>query len=206
MKSRLMLSLWGLWDKLYFSFNRMEYVSKQDNILRVVRKVHKGKRLITRSGKWIDPGDEVLKIHLYNYRLAKDMLHYSSEMVYVFQLRHDLHSSLRGLCQYIKQLPNGDQIKAVVATSMLNRPAERFGFDVYDVPCTMKFRLKNTLYRLIYVLMHPEGARYVRLHGHRLASKQMVIAVEDLFKLYANHRDTRKAGEEYEEHAYLYGR
>jgi hypothetical protein len=129
----IFLVLWGIWDWIYYHCNRLEYVSKEDNIFRIVRKTYKGPPLQTRNGNWIKDGDTIIKIHLYNYALAKKVLHYNSEVSLALHLKNHMKRSLRGLSQYINQLPDDTQIKGIIGTSMLNRGAERFGFCAHDV-------------------------------------------------------------------------
>lgn len=181
---KIILCLWGLWDWLYFHCNRMEYVSKGDNIFRVVRKTYKGPPLITNSGQWICPGDEIIKIHLYNYQLAKEILNFSSDVAYVLYLRKGIQRSMQGLSAYIIDLPDYERIKAIMGTSMLNRGAERFGFYKHGVEDTWYYRLKAYLYKFIYMLIHPQGLRYLKQHGSKLEIQHLVITVQELLQRY----------------------
>lgn len=181
----LFLPLWRVWDWLYFHCNRMQYISKPHNIFRVIRKKYKGPPLETGDGTIILSGDEIIKIHLYNYRIATEIKNYSSEMAYIFHLKPLLEQSLKGLYHYIITLPQHENIKAIVGTTMLNRGAERFGFTVCDVKPTWRYWLKGMLYKTIYLLVHPEGWNYLKRHGQRLQSKHVVMSMETLKNRYS---------------------
>jgi hypothetical protein len=181
---QLALRIWGVWDIVYFHMNRMNYVSKKNNVFRVIHKTYKGPPLITNSGEWIREGDKVLKIHLHNYRLARELMQYSSDVGFVFYLHRLITESMIGLSAYIQQLPEDQQIKAVIGTSMLHKGADRFGFYVHDVESTFRLYLKGFLFKLIYLLMHPSGLKYLHRHGNRLQSKHLVMSARELCQLY----------------------
>jgi hypothetical protein len=162
----------------------MEYVSKEDNIFRIVRKTYKGPPLQTRNGDWIQSGDIIIKIHLYNYALAKEVLKLNSDLSLGLYLKKYMHRSLIGLSHYIHQLPDHAQIKGIIGTSMLNRGAERFGFCVHDVKQPVFFWFKGLMYRCIYLAVHPYGFRYLHKHGKRLKSKHLVMSLDELYDLY----------------------
>jgi hypothetical protein len=164
----------------------MQYVSKPDNLFRVVRKKHKGPPLMTSDGVIILPGDEIIKIHLHNYRIASEMKNFSSEIAYIHHFKRSLERSLQGLNSYIKTLPDHQRIKGIVGTSMLNRGAERLGFTLNEVTPSWKNWLKGLLYKLIYLLIHPQGWAYLKRHGKRLKSKHLVMSMGMLNSRYSD--------------------
>lgn len=180
----IFLQMWGAWDWLYYRFNRMQYVSKKENIFRIVRKTYKGPPLQTKTGEWITTGDVILKIHLHNYALAKEVLHRRSEISLALFLKNYIHQSLIGLSKHIRELPEGSHIKGIIGTSMLNRGAERFGFQVHEVNHSIYFWFKGYLYKFIYLVVHPYGFHYLKKHGGRLRSKHLVMSINELFELY----------------------
>ncbi|EGL83165.1 hypothetical protein CathTA2_1278 [Caldalkalibacillus thermarum TA2.A1] len=185
MKS-LILHVWAVWDWIYFLFNRMQYVSKQDNFFRIVRTTYKGPPIRTRDGHWIRAGDDIIKIHLYNFRIAKEIKSFPSEIAFIFYFKRSLEFSLYGLSRYVESLPDRHRIKGIMGTSMFNRGAERLGFTICEVDDTWYYRLKGLLYKLIYWLIHPQGWGYLKRHGKRLQSKHLVMSVEELHRLYPN--------------------
>lgn len=182
----LILALWALWDWIYFHCNRMQFVSKEDNLFRVVRKTYKGLPLKTDDGTVIFPGDEIIKIHLYNYRIAQDIKRFPSELAYIYHFKRALLSSLQGLCAHILTLPNHDRIKGIMGTTMLNRGADRLGFTLCEVRPTCLSRAKDLLFKLIFLLIHPQGRQYLRQHGHKLKSKHVVMSLTTLKERYSN--------------------
>lgn len=180
----IFLQMWGVWDWLYYSFNRMQYVSKKQNIFRIVRKTYKGPPLQTKTGEWITTGDCIIKIHLHNYELAKEVLNRPSEISLALYLKNYIHQSLIGLSKHISELPERNHIKGIIGTSMLNRGAERFGFRVHDVNQSIYFWFKGYLYKFIYLVVHPYGYHYLQKHGGRLKSKHLVMSINELMDLY----------------------
>lgn len=180
----IFLQMWGVWDWIYYSFNRMQYVSKKQNIFRIVRKTYKGPPLQTKTGEWITTGDCIIKIHLHNYELAKEVLNRPSEISLALYLKNYIHQSLIGLSKHISELPERNHIKGIIGTSMLNRGAERFGFRVHDVNQSIYFWFKGYLYKFIYLVVHPYGYHYLQKHGGRLKSKHLVMSINELMDLY----------------------
>jgi hypothetical protein len=187
MKSVILL-LWGVWDWLYFRCNRMKYVAKEKNIFRIVHKRYRGPVVYTKSGQRLQRGDEIIKLHIYNYGLAKELLKYDSNFSIALYLKKNMGHSLKGLLDYIEQLPEPGNIKAVFGTSMLNRGAERFGFTVLDVEPTFYYKCKSYLYQLIYLIVHPFGMKYVLMNRNRLQSKHLVITIDELRNFFAGRR------------------
>lgn len=182
----IFLSLWSLWDWIYYRCNRLQFVSKSDNLFRVVRKTYKGPPLKIRDGTIIFPGDEIIKIHLYNFRIAQEIREYPSEVAYIHHFKRTLESSLRGLCAYILTLPDHGRIKGIMGTTMLNRGAHRLGFTLCEVSPSWLYRARGLLYKLIFVLIHPLGWRYLKRHGHKLKSKHVVMSLATLKERYSN--------------------
>lgn len=184
MKRRFVFIIWGIFDYLYFSCNRMIYISKNDNIFRVVHKKYTGLPLQTKSGQWIRKGDHILKIHIHNYRLAKLICAHQSEVHLAIYMRKIIRESLHGLSKYVQSLPSNYEVKGIIGTTMLNRGAERFGFTVCDVSASFYSKWKGFLYKFIYLLVHPNGWQYIQKHGKRLSSKHLIMSVDELLKHY----------------------
>ncbi|WP_202078640.1 YkoP family protein [Caldalkalibacillus salinus] len=195
MKTALMV-LWALWDWLYFQCNRMQYVSKGDNLFRVVRKTYRGPELKTKSGKCIKPGDEIIKIHIYNYGLAKEVLNHRSSFSLAIYLKNRMLQSLEGLTDYVTELPDQHKIVGIIGTSMLNRGAERLGFTTHEVDINFHFWIKGFLYKLIYMMVHPAGHQYLVAHGKRLKSKHLVMSLEELMERYAKQTEFQEIGDQ----------
>lgn len=181
----IFLQIWGAWDWIYYRFNRMQYVSKKHNIFRIVRKTYKGPPLQTKTGEWITAGDDIIKIHLHNYALAKEVLNRRSDLALALYLKNYIQRSLIGLNTHISELPERNNIKAIMGTSMLNRGAERFGFSVHEVNNSLYFWFKGYLYKFIYLVVHPFGYHYLQKHGGRLKSKHLVMSINELIELYS---------------------
>jgi hypothetical protein len=180
----ILLALWGIWDFIYFSCNRMQFVSKEDNLFRIVRKKYSGPPLRTKSGEWIYSGDEIIKLHIYNYGLAKEISGFRSEMSFALYVKSKMKKSLVGLSEFVYNQPDVHRIKAIIGTSMSNKSAERFGFCVHEVNDSLYFWFKSYVFKMIYIMVNPYGFEYLRSHKNRLQSKHVVMSVNELFDLY----------------------
>ncbi len=178
------LMLWGLWDRIYYTFSRLQFVSKEDNLFRIVRKKYRGVPLQTKSGQWIHKGDEIIKLHIYNYRLAKEINKHGTEVSMGLYMKREIEKSMIGLSEFLASQPDIKKVKAIVGTSMLNRGAERLGFALQEVSPSWYFRYKSFLFKIIYLLVHPFGYAYLKQHGKRLQSKHMIMSIDELFDLY----------------------
>ncbi len=186
---KMVLKLWSIWDFIYFKCNRMKWVSQDDqNILRVVKKKYKGPPLKTQTGEIVSPGDTILKIHLYNYKLAKKMANVTSEVSIALYIRRCITKSLQDLSEQLK-LKGDTSIRAIMGTTMMNRGAEQLGFSVHEVnAANLIFFWKRLLFKLIYLLIHPHGFSYIRNHGKQLKSKHVLMSINELYKRYTNQR------------------
>lgn len=163
----------------------MVYISKEDNIFRVVHKIYKGVPLQTKSGDWIETGDKILKIHIHNYRLAQLIQNKQSEVHLAILLRNIIKQSLYGLSEYIQSLPNEYKVKGIIGTTMLNRGAERLGFTTHEVSRPLYNSWKELQNIWMYLLVHPQGLQYIKKYRKRLQPKHLVMTTEELLQRYS---------------------
>ncbi len=178
------LSLWGVWDYIYQRCSRLQYVEKGRNIFRIVVLRYRGEPLTTTDDRHIRPGDLILKLHLHNYHFAKLCRGMRDETRIVLLLRKHILESLPQLAVFLASLPQVDEIKGVVGTTMIHKGAEPLGFSVSDVPMTWFFRYKRWYLKLMVRLIHPDGKRKLRRFDHSQPLKRVYISKEELFRRY----------------------
>ncbi|UFJ41617.1 hypothetical protein LOK74_03635 [Brevibacillus humidisoli] len=158
-------------------------MDKGKNIFRIVLLRYRGEVLTTSDGRQIHPGDLIIKLHIHNYHLATMFQGIKNDTRMVLLLRRHVLESLPQLAAYVASLPQSEQIKGIVGTTMLYKGAEQLGFTVSEVPLTIFFRYKRWYLKLMIRLIHPDGHK--RLHHHQnLALTRVYMSKEELLKRY----------------------
>lgn len=184
------LMLWGMWDSIYQRCTRLRYVSKGNNIFRIVLLRYHGEPLITSDNKQICSGDLIVKLHLHNYFFATLCRGVKDEMRIVLLLRKQIVQSLPQLAQYLSSLPQVDEIKGIVGTTMLHKGGEHLGFTHSDVPMTWFFRYKRWYLRLMIRIIHPKGKERVQKWDNLMPLKRVYMSKEELFRRYLPQTDS----------------
>ncbi len=178
------LSIWGLWDSIYQSCSRLEYIEKGKNIFRVVLLRYRGESLVTSTQKVIQSGDLILKIHIHNYLFANLCKGIKNDTRMILMLRRHIIESLPQLAAYLATHPQAEQIKGIVGTTMLYKGVEPLGFSISDVPMTLFFRYKRWYLRLMLRIIHPNGVKRLETFDRNLPLKRVYMSKEELFNRY----------------------
>ena len=126
------LSIWNLIDPIYFFMTRLQYVKTNDNtkaIFRVRLTKFKGKDVTLSDGTIIHKNDVLLKIHLHNVHLFKEMLKKEKHPLKGIAIYKMVLSSMPLLAQYIKNHAEEQNIKGIVGITMINKGVKKLGFD-----------------------------------------------------------------------------
>ncbi|MDZ5473774.1 hypothetical protein SM124_18815 [Bacillus sp. 31A1R] len=131
-----LLTVWSFLDPIYYLFTRLSYVSSSEqteNIFRVRLTKYKGKPVTLSDGTFINKNDTLLKIHLHNVKLLRELKDIQSEIrkgkiiyKYVLQSLPDLH-------QYISNHKQSSEIRALIGITSLNKGCDRLGFEIIDI-------------------------------------------------------------------------
>lgn len=130
------LSLWSLLDPLYYSFTRLTYLNQEgceDNIFRIRLTKYKGKKLVLSDGAAINKNDVLVKIHLHNVRLLKELKDVKGDLKKARKIYCHVQRSLPGVEAFIRNHSSSHQIKGIIGITMLNKGCERLGFEVFDI-------------------------------------------------------------------------
>lgn len=178
------LYLWGLWDFLYQRCTRLRYIEKGKNIFRIVLLHYHGENLVTMDQQEIIRGDLILKLHIHNYLFARLCQGVKNEARLALMLRKHIVESLPQLALYLYRMPEVDQIKGIVGTTMLHKGVEPLGFSCSDVPMTWFFRYKRWYLRIMLRIIHPHGKQRVQAWNHHMPLKRVYMSKEELFRRY----------------------
>ncbi|WP_318839092.1 YkoP family protein [Priestia endophytica] len=160
MRMRLFfISAWSTIDPLYYLCTRLHYIEQtreNANIFRVRLTRYKGREVILSDGTIIKKNDVLVKIHLHNVRLLKELQGFNNDLRKTMILYKKVKESLPHLALYIQRHENEKEIKGIVGITMLNKGCERLGFEPYTISSrTYKWFKQLALYP-IYLLSTPK--------------------------------------------------
>lgn len=138
-----LISLWNIIDPLYYSCTRLTYVKNdyRPNIFRVRLMRYKGRQVRLADGTVLHRGDLLLKIHLHNVMLLKELSAFESDVKKARAVYRLVEQSLPGLAHFVLNHEKYGQLKGIMGITMLNRGAGPLGF--------VKYPLQNPLFKMI---------------------------------------------------------
>ncbi|MFE8702695.1 hypothetical protein ACFYKX_19010 [Cytobacillus sp. FJAT-54145] len=131
-----LLSIWSILDPIYFMFTRLTYLPSSDehqNIFRVRLTKYRGRLITLSDGTCINKNDTLVKIHLHNVKLLKELKGIKSEIkkgkiIYEYVLK-----SLPGIQLYIENHKYSEEIKGIIGITLLNKGCNRLGFETFQL-------------------------------------------------------------------------
>ncbi|MDQ0175468.1 hypothetical protein J2S08_001302 [Bacillus chungangensis] len=126
------LSIWRVVDPIYYFMTRLQYVKTNDNkkaIFRVRLTKFKGNDVVLSDGTIIHKNDMLLKIHLHNVQLLKEMLKKEKHPLREIAIYKLVMSSMPFLAKYVKNHAEEQNIKGIVGITMINKGVKKLGFD-----------------------------------------------------------------------------
>ncbi|MGP4041294.1 YkoP family protein [Gracilibacillus sp. D59] len=131
------LTLWLLIDPVYFMFTRLTYIDdskdRDQNVFRVRLTRYKGKESILSDGTIIKKNDLLIKIHLHNVQLMKNIRSMKSDVRKAMVIHQSVEKSLPQLADYVNSHANATDIKGIIGITMLNRGSTKLGFDTVEI-------------------------------------------------------------------------
>jgi hypothetical protein len=131
-----LISIWSLIDPLYYFCTRLTDLpseEKEGNIFRIRLTKYKGRKIVLSDGTRINKNDTLVKIHLHNVRLLKELKNIKSEIKKAKIIYHYVKKSLPGIEIYIRNQSQSDEIKGIIGITSLNKGCERLGFELVDI-------------------------------------------------------------------------
>ncbi|WP_458413116.1 YkoP family protein [Schinkia sp. CFF1] len=130
------LSIWDFFDPLYFSCTRLTIPPRagmENNIFRIRLTKYKGKEVILSDGTKINKNDLLIKIHLHNVKLLKELKDIKSELKKAKIIYRHVQQSLPGVEHFLRNNRRSGEIKGIVGITHLNKGCERLGFEIFDI-------------------------------------------------------------------------
>ncbi|WP_035100437.1 YkoP family protein [Aneurinibacillus terranovensis] len=175
--------IWSLLDWLYFYCSNLSYVNRQEkNIFRVKLITYRGKSLCLSNGAFIHPNDVLLKIHLHNSLLMKEMVNIKNDIKRAFYVYSRVETSLPGLAVFISRHPKKDIIRGVIGITLLSRGVSRLGFEVKDITNPYYKKLKQLYMKPMFILCYLDKKKFWK--NKNLIPKILVLSKEQLLNKY----------------------
>ncbi|WP_409270147.1 YkoP family protein [Neobacillus sp. SCS-31] len=183
MKQHL-LSAWMVLDPLYFSCTRLTYLDDTNNIFRVRLTKYKGRELLLSDGTRIAKDDVLVKIHLHNVRLLRDIYPIKSDVRRARIIYQHVLRSLPGIETFIQSHKRSEEIKGIIGITTLCKGAERLGFEVFSISNPFYNWLKWVTF-LPILLLSVNGNSLQRL-GKKTLPGYLVMSKDKLKLLYSS--------------------
>ncbi|HUZ88556.1 MAG TPA: hypothetical protein VMU49_01865 [Candidatus Acidoferrales bacterium] len=162
------LSVWAAWERLYLQRHPLRR-ARPDGLFSFRIVPHHGPRVCLAEGTVIDPGDDLLELHLDNRALgAKRELGGFGAWTMMQVLRSDLAA-------LAAQVEAGEigPVAAFHGVSLMGRAGAALGFEVHPLPHTLALALTRYFMVGIDAIHHPAGLK--RLEGR--ARERWPVAV-----------------------------
>lgn len=188
------LSIWGMIDPVYYFFSRLTYpplIDKKDNILRIRLTKYKGRDITLSDGTKISKNDILVKIHLHNVRLLKELKGINSELKKAKRIFQYVQRSLPGVECYIQNSPYAGKIKGVLGITSRNKGSERLGFEIFDITNPLYKYFKFCAF-LPIGLISSRGSCFKDIVKHQ-QPKYLFMSKDKLTSLYGSHSTSKKA-------------
>ncbi len=187
-----LIAIWSFFDPYYYLCTRLTYLPSKEtegNIFRIRLTKYKGREIILSDGTKINKNDILVKIHLHNVKLLKELKDIKSEIKKIKMIYRYVQKSLPGVESYIRSCYRYDEIKGIIGITHLHKGSERLGFEMIDItnPIYKWFKrfaflsigfLSNPNSSILYIFMHQHPcylfmstSQLSKLHGHAIREK-----------------------------------
>lgn len=151
------ISIWTFIDPLYHLFRRLKYIGSIQNkkaIFRVKLTKYKGKAFLLADGTEIKKNDCLLKIHLHNVRILKEVMSISHPLQRTRMVYKMVEQSMPLLAKFIENHQNTDEIKGIIGITMLNKGVKKLGFELMYPENRLYIKFKRWTQMPIFLISH----------------------------------------------------
>lgn len=155
------LSIWSLLDPIYFHCSRLTFpprVGTENSILRIRITKYKGRNTTLSDGTTIQKNDLMVKIHLHNVKLLKELKEIKSEIKKGKMIYRYVQKSLPGVEAYIRNSPYANEIKGIIGITLLSKGCERLGFEIIEITHPIYKWFKRMAFLPIGILSSPKSS------------------------------------------------
>lgn len=154
MKYRL-IQVWAILDSFYFFCTRLqclEQITGNTNIFRIRLTRYKGREVVLSDGTSIEKNDLLVKIHLHNVRILKEMQCMDKNLTKTRFLYKKVQESLPDLALFIIHHKNQKKIKGIIGITMIDKGYKRLGFEAFFISNRSYILFKRIALYPIYFL------------------------------------------------------
>jgi len=147
---------------------------------------HKGCAVKLKDGCEVRPGDHVIKLHLNNAWFNKKRQSSRARLIPPWGIIHYFKNDLRLLAAQMADGKYSDVI-ALYSWTVLHAPIKRSGFQVTDLPNTLRTRLAQFYIIGLMQIYHIRGYREYNTSHRPLQVKAVWLSRAKLLRLYSPH-------------------
>lgn len=176
--------LWTIVDPLYFRFTRLEHIEKEcsdKTVMRVRLTRYRGRKITLSDGTVINKNDILLKIHLHNVKLLRQIKGFDSEIRRAFMIYKMVEESLPLIARYIQLHEYVNDIKGLVGITMLNKGCKKLGFETFAMHNRYYKLFKKASLLPIYYLSSNRA-----LYREKPSPMYLFMSKEHLYNKYEN--------------------
>ncbi|WP_026677807.1 YkoP family protein [Fictibacillus gelatini] len=160
------LSIWSLLDPIYFVLTRLTYIDQEKkNIFRVRLTKYKGRDVILSDGSRIVKNDLLIKIHLHNARLLKEIKLLSNPLSKGKLIHKLIYDSMPELAKYINNHSLEKEIKGIIGITMINKGFRALGFECFS-PVSRIYKWFKFITQLPIFLLSTSHFSIKNFHKH----------------------------------------
>lgn len=199
MKSYILL-VWNFFDPIYYKFTRLTNLHNQThtgNIFRVRITRYKGRHVILSDGTQIHKNDILVKIHFHNIRLINEMKGIKNDIAKGRFIYQYVKKSLPSLGLYIQNHSKADEIKGIIGISMLNKGADRLGFEFVSISNPFYKWFKWWAFIPIGLLFNNDSIVKVIKNNISSSPNYLFMSKKNLLQLYNNESQCKVAKRKY---------
>lgn len=175
------ISIWTILDPIYYFFTRLTYVDNtSSNILRVRLTRYKGKPCTLADGTRISRNDLLIKIHLHNVTLLREIIGLEGETTKARMIYHQVKKSLPSLASYLYNHPQESDIKGIIGITALNKGCRRLGFE----PVSISNRIYLLFKQVVFIPMYCISVSNLTRKNLRRPPKYLFMSKSKLYELY----------------------
>ena len=149
---RLLAWFWLQYESLFHLVFRLKPVegSGGEPSIHYRKVTYNGPPVELKDGTRIVKGDPVAEMHLDNGMLRRLAARSSSPIAVIIHLIRELETSLPNLAKRVLSDPDTSSVRAIYGVSMLNKGADKLGFQIFDLPDNLFAKVSRIYLRLLF--------------------------------------------------------
>jgi len=171
---RFTVKLWLSYEKLVHKVLRLKTVKGYNKPFFHYRFIkHSGEVLQLSDGQSINKGDLVAELHFDNNQLSSIAFQSKSMLTTALRLIKETERNLPFLAYELQNHPRYNEVKGIVGITMINRGADRLGFEIYDIKSGWFSKLTKTYLGLLMKALTPTKKQHIANRKTEIPKDQM---------------------------------